>query len=551
MSTFLVDFVDNVTDQDIADYFANNNCVVKKHLSNLNKIYLVESDTQPPMTDITVWVVNDDDTPLQLLSQEVVITPSLENFDRGNVDLTDEKDWWKLYSLNKVDFSIQSMEIPVHKTDNVVFVLDSGIKIDHPEFAGRRIDLFHSFIENDFSDNNGHGTALASLINGNTCSMLDCDLKVVKIFDKNVQTKQSDILSALNAIANFVLNNPNKLVVLNMSWSIPKNEFIESKIQLLSYMGALIVASAGNAGMPISDVTPAGMNEVLTIGSYNSSFLPSDFSNYQGTSQTSLTQNATNHGELDGWAPGEQIYTASITSQQYGFAAGTSLSAAITSAGLLYNMVGTLDQINHYEFVKYLGYEANDITKLLALKRKDLLDLSNPKYEFCQNKVVTFTSLHSKVIFLPSDLTDKTTKILAVTNKPEARRVFIPNLFKSFEWLTPLPDWVEKHGEYLVFNIKTEPNNERDFYEVKIKLFGTGEYEGINVINTFELMHVPSNFDINSVAPDDMVVDYILQIGGEECNQTCINDCPNIQLCCGEINPKGGCFCEPGVQCPN
>jgi hypothetical protein len=77
------------------------------------------------------------------------------------------------------------------------------------------------------------------------------------------------------------------------------------------------------------------MADVITVGAYNKDFHPCDFSNYTGS--ISNTQNVVNYGSLDIWAPGEQIYVATIDGG-YGYVGGTSIAAAIETASLAYQI---------------------------------------------------------------------------------------------------------------------------------------------------------------------------------------------------------------------
>ena len=196
-------------------------------------------------------------------------------------------------------------------------------------------------ITGSFDDTVGHGTAIASIISGRTCGLTDATIKVVKIFDPTVATKQSDILAALDAIATDFTSQSSPGII-NMSWSIAKNSFIDSRIQSLIDVGAIVVCSAGNSGVPIENVTPASISSALTIGAYNTEFEPCDFSNYTGSS-LSLTQNETNRGALDGWAPGIDIWSAGLNDSFY-YVSGTSISAAIATCGLAYNFSGALNE---------------------------------------------------------------------------------------------------------------------------------------------------------------------------------------------------------------
>jgi len=289
MNTYLIDFKNDASEEEIQAYMNDNQLSQIKFFNRLEKTYQVSSESTPVSSHIVSTIINDDETHLQLLTTIDVPmppAPSTKSFSSS-----DDHSWWKVYSITNADLDQQIIETEIFGEGVDVYVVDSGIDTTHSEFTNQNINLLFSFT-NEFSDNNGHGTGLSSLIVGNTCGLTNATLKVVKIFDNNVRTKQSDLLSALNAILEDSEVSSNKVSVVNLSWGIPKNAFIESKIQCLIDAGLIVVASAGNSGMPISDVTPASMPDVFTIGSYGQDFIPSNFSNYSG--DISCTPNSTN-----------------------------------------------------------------------------------------------------------------------------------------------------------------------------------------------------------------------------------------------------------------
>lgn len=228
MTSYLIDFKNETGDSEIQDYLNTYQCTQIKIFNQLNKTYHVNSDSQPPLTDIVSSVINDDDSHLQLQTTvEIPIRPSTSSI---SIDSNDAHNWWKLYSVSNIDLDQQSINVNKFGQGVNVYMVDSGIDLTHSEFNGQDINLIFSFT-GEFSDNNGHGTALSSVIIGNTCGLTDATLNVVKIFDQNIPTKQSDLLSALNAILEDAEISSNKVSIVNLSWSIPKNSFIESKIQ--------------------------------------------------------------------------------------------------------------------------------------------------------------------------------------------------------------------------------------------------------------------------------------------------------------------------------
>jgi hypothetical protein len=274
--------------------------------------------------------------------------------------------------------------------------MDSGILHTHSEFTNADINFLYT-INDNYTDNNGHGTAIASVIVGQTCGITSSKLKIVKIFEQNYTTRQSDLLSAFDAIITDKLNNLNKPSILNISWSISKNTYIENKILFLINAGVYVICSAGNSGMPIGDVTPASMSEVISVGSYNKDFQPCDFSSYTpAPGSIGTTNNETNFGPLDGWAPGVDIMAAKLDG---GLAnvAGTSISAGLASAVLAYN----LDDFVHVGS-EGIGWKdmPNNIMVTKVFFRTDLLELDETKYDRLSNRILTWT-INEPYTFVP------------------------------------------------------------------------------------------------------------------------------------------------------
>lgn len=317
---FLIDFIDNATEQDIEAYLAEHNCSVVSVYSAFEKVYLVEANAQPPAASIVEAVVNDDESEIDLLSDTVWST-------------TSDDDWWKVYSAIKPDLESPTNvhERPV--VESIVYLVDSGIDASHAELQGARISQLFSF-NSDFTDTKGHGTALASVMVGDTCGIVDVPVKSVKIFQEGVATKLSDLLNAFEAISLDGAQHPNNMKIVNMSWIVEKSEYLEQKIREFMDLGYVVVCSAGNDGSPIADVIPASIDDAITVGAYNQDFKPCTFSNFTGYLDTSA--GPVNYGALDVWAPGENIRVAKLGGGT-AFINGTSIAAAIQTAVIAFN----------------------------------------------------------------------------------------------------------------------------------------------------------------------------------------------------------------------
>lgn len=317
---FIIDFKNDITRQQIDQYALDNVCTILQEFSTFENIFVVDSEATPPFTDIVESVVNDTENPISLLGDVTIST-------------IDNTDWWKIASANAPDLAQSTVTYDRKGEAAIVYLVDSGIKLDHADFVGANVSSIYSF-NGDAADYNGHGTALASVIVGRTCGLTDTSVKSVKIFQDGTATLQSHILAAMDAIMLDAASNPGKIHIANMSWVIAKNNYIEDKIRFMINAGIYVIASAGNNGSSIEDVTPASMTEVFTIGSYGQDFQPSDFSNFTG--DLSTTPGQVNSGALDSWAPGENIRVA-LLNGGFGLANGTSVAAAIQSAALAFN----------------------------------------------------------------------------------------------------------------------------------------------------------------------------------------------------------------------
>lgn len=527
---YIIDFVNGTSESEINDYLSACGATVIKSFNAFDQVLLVETDSIPPSTGIVESIIDDLDhtNNIKLLSTVSLELPTMPTENSKTVVINDQKDWWKVYSGSVVDLDSESFTLPLSGKGSVVYLLDSGIKSDHPDFEGADIEYLYSITE-DYADTKGHGTALASLIVGKTCGITNAKLKVVKLFDSSVGTKLSDFLSALDAVYNDYATFSKTPGIMNCSWAVERNEYIEAKMQKLYMAGVKIVTAAGNNGTDIGSVTPAAMPEAIVLGSYNSSLLPSDFSDYTGP--ISVTQGPTNTGQLSGWAPGENIYVATLDGG-YAFAAGTSMSAAIHSAIMAYNVTLPVFEFDH-EFGDVWGDSTkNSMTYLI---KPNLLLLDDPKYANCPNMVS----------YLVTDVTDPykyvgfhTTMLsVAYAGKMSITTMFNPATFASVTLSQPLPYnfSINKYGILTGF-VETIESDE--VYTIPVSIL---ELDGSTTDADLQIKIIK---ELNPQAPTDSSVNLPYDLRGW-CGENLCSGYPDIQVCGGFACTYGGyCLCS-------
>ena len=532
MQQHIIDFVNDATEVDINAYLNACGATVLKTFSAFDKVVLVECLTVPPVTDIVESVIDDMDhsNHIKLLTTIPIELPTLPTEGEKTVVINDQKDWWKVYSGSVVDLDDESFQLPLSGSGTRVYLMDSGIKADHPDFVDADIELLYS-LNDDFIDRKGHGTALASVIVGKTCGITNAKLKVVKIFDKDVPTKLSDFLGALDSIyADFAAVNT--YGVINCSWEIARNEYVEAKLRTLWLSGVQIVVAAGNTSTSIGDVTPAAMPEALVVGAYNASLLPCDFSDYTGAQAISVTGGTVNGGKLSGWAPGENIYVATLDGD-YGYVAGTSIAAAIHSAILAYNV--SLPAFQSHEDINTM-FNVSTINRMTFFLKKDLLVLDDPKYENSPNLVSSLVndatdSYAGAVIQLFAALPTKVLSRAIIVNPMNVASLTVHGEL-------PYNIKINKHG--ILSGYVEEIQGDREEYVVPVTVTDTSG----NSADT-ELKIVVMAFPEDKKPTDPkQIIPYVLNIN---CQQPNFCNDPGPPTCTNYGCGAGYCTCIKGI----
>ena len=227
-----------------------------------------------------------------------------------------------------------------------VYLLDSGMNANHVEFANATItNLWTAFDTNpngeayasDYEDNVGHGTAVGSLIVGeNIGTAPDATLMNVKLYDQAVGTTTiGNVVTAFSKVlAHHNANDTSDVKVLCAPWITTQNDLIDSKVMELNSANVVVVAAAGNKDDNVNNYSPAGIEEIITVGSHDRNWAISEFTNTAwdgGNASVSLP----NYGApVDILTIGEDVCMAtSLSNTSYVLGTGTSLSSGLVAGG--------------------------------------------------------------------------------------------------------------------------------------------------------------------------------------------------------------------------
>jgi subtilisin family serine protease len=208
-------------------------------------------------------------------------------------------------------------------TGKTVWVIDSGVKIDHPDL---NVDVTRSksfILGVPVNDGYGHGTAVAGIIGAKNNNIgvvgvaANATIVALKVFDDYGRGSTSLAIKAVN----HVIANAKPGDVVNMSLGSGVSSTLDAAVVNAAAKGILFAVAAGNSGVDCINTSPARANAtgVYTVSSMGQYGALSSFSNYGAS--------------VDLAGPGENIVTTN-KSGGYGTGSGTSM-AAPHIAGLL------------------------------------------------------------------------------------------------------------------------------------------------------------------------------------------------------------------------
>jgi subtilisin family serine protease len=240
---------------------------------------------------------------------------------------------WNLSRVNQRKLPLDGSYRPFAQGNGVhVYIVDSGVNVSLPEFAGRAgRGVVIPSAGSSPDDCNGHGTHVAGTVGSSSYGVATgVTLHSVRVLNCAGSGTIADVVSGLNWVA----ANVERPAIVNASLGVPgRYEALDGVVEDLRAMGILMVVAAGNDGGNSCNFSFAGSPGVITVGA---------------TSQTDAATEFSNSGScLDVWAPGDQIPSVSLIGGT-SIRSGTSMTApAVTGvAAILWSQNPSLGPVD-------------------------------------------------------------------------------------------------------------------------------------------------------------------------------------------------------------
>jgi subtilisin family serine protease len=201
-----------------------------------------------------------------------------------------------------------------HGANVTIAVIDSGIDIRHPEFAGSIVDSFDALGSKEGPHFHGTGVAGAIVAHarlmGSAPAARILAIRAFGAAPSGAESTSYIILKGLNYAA------AHGAQIVNMSFAGPKDALIERSIAATAARGILMVAAGGNAGAKSPPLYPAANTSVIAVSATDA--------------QDRLFEASNRGGYIAVAAPGVDIFLPA-PDEKYQMRSGTSFSAAYIS----------------------------------------------------------------------------------------------------------------------------------------------------------------------------------------------------------------------------
>ena len=215
-------------------------------------------------------------------ARRLAAEPNVEYVEQDrlmHIESTQRNPTWGLDRIDQRAVKPSKSYTPMDDGSSVhAYVIDTGIRITHTEFAGRA-SYGYDFVDDDAiaSDCNGHGTHVAGTIGGAHYGVAK---KVKLVAVRVLDCEGSGTLSGVIAGVDWVTANAQKPAVANMSLGGGRSESLEAAVQRSIDSGVTYAVAAGNDDTDAGQESPAALPAAITVAASDSSDRRAYFSNY-------------------------------------------------------------------------------------------------------------------------------------------------------------------------------------------------------------------------------------------------------------------------------
>ncbi|KAI9293618.1 putative subtilisin-like protease precursor [Neoconidiobolus thromboides FSU 785] len=161
----------------------------------------------------------------------------------------------------------------------VVYVVDTGVAVGHPEFEGRAVWGANFVNGSPNSDENGHGTHCAGTVGSRTYGVAKkVNIVAVKVLDKNSSGSWSSIIAGFNWVAGDLRGTKGNIISASLGGG--KTDSVNNAVDAATSKGVLSVIAAMNDNSDACNVSPASAETSFTIAASDVNDRKASFSNY-------------------------------------------------------------------------------------------------------------------------------------------------------------------------------------------------------------------------------------------------------------------------------
>jgi subtilisin family serine protease len=194
----------------------------------------------------------------------------------------DETQTGATWGLDRID----QHELPLNSTYGydtdgtgvTVYIIDTGIRTTHSEFAGRASGGFSAITDgNGTNDCNGHGTHVSGTVAGTTYGVAKkASLVAVRVLGCNGSGSTSGVIAGID----WVTQNHGPNAVANMSLGGGLSSALNTAVANAVASGVTFAVAAGNDNRNACNYSPASAPSAITVGATSSNDARASFSNY-------------------------------------------------------------------------------------------------------------------------------------------------------------------------------------------------------------------------------------------------------------------------------